>query len=147
MDVLADYNSLLEVGQVPLTLKALKQLIDIVEDCKKDVREVLNTHKSAINKTEILDMIYDKLRHISKYNEFNRVDRDILDVIYFNREVYTGDIDEVIITITTFDLFKDKSGTGISYELKFGIQGEDYLISYNFADIKFTYEYYTKRIK
>lgn len=147
MDVLADYNTLLKVGQIPLTLKALKQLIDIVENCKKEVRKVLNTNKSVTDKTEILNLIYDRLRHNSNYDKFSRVNKDILDVIYLNREVNTGDIDEVIITISSFNLFKDKDGTGISYNIEFGMHGEDYPISYNLVDIKSTYEYYAKKNK
>lgn len=145
MDVLADYNTLLKVGQVPLTLKALKQLIDIVENCKREVRQVLDTNKSVTDKKELLNLIYDRLRHSFTYNKFNRVDENILDIIHFNREVNTGDIDEVIITINTFEIFKDKSSFGVSYEIEFGIQGEDYPISYNLVDIKSTYEYYTKK--
>lgn len=148
MDVLADYNTLLKVGQVPLTLKALKQLIDIVEDCKREVCQVLDTNKSITDEKEILNLIYDRLRHNSIYSEFNRVGENILDIIYFNREVNIGDIDEVIITINSFKIFKDKSSFGVSYyNIEFGICGEDYPISYNLVDIKSTYEYYTKRIK
>lgn len=147
MDVLVDYNTLLKVGQVPLTLKALKQLIDVVEDCKSEVRKVLDTNKSITDKKELLNLIYDRLRHIPNYNEFNRVDKDILDVIYFNSEVNTGDIDEVIITINTFEIFKNKSSFGVSYEIEFGIRGEDCLVNYNLTDIKSTYKHYNKRIK
>lgn len=146
MDVLADYNTLLRVGQVPLTLKALKQLIDIVENCKQEIRQVLNANKSVTNKKEILNLIYDRLRHISTYKEFNWVDDDILDVIYLNGDVKVGDIDEVIITISSFNLFKNKDGAGISYDIEFGIHGEDYPISYNLTDIKSTYNYHNKRL-
>ena len=145
MDVLADYNTLLEVGQVPLTLKALKQLIDIVEDCKKEVRQVLDTNKSVTDKKEILNLIYNRLKHISTYEEFNWVDEDMLDVVYLDKDVEVGDIDEVIITISSFNLFKNNGGTGISYDIEFGIYGEDYPISYTLTDIKSTYDYYNKR--
>lgn len=144
MDVLADYNASLKVGRVPLTLPTLKQLINIVEDCKKEVKKVLDINKSVTDRKEILNLIYDRLLHIPTYDEFNWIDENMLDVVYFNNDVKVGDIDEVIITISLFNLFEDKESVGISYDIEFGIHGEDYPISYTLTDIKLTYDYYTR---